>query len=164
MRYRMLETVREFGRMQLVGAGEDEAAQAAVDAAVTTFGRLDVLVNNTGINPAFGALTEIEDAASLSMSRSFRLRPLVTSFIRSRFCRPFVGSSPLESSRMSISRTSLYESVSYHFLLRLTSPTALASLAEGETVLDLGSGGGIDDVTNHRRAAAAAAAAVGGHG
>jgi predicted ATPase/DNA-binding SARP family transcriptional activator len=29
LRYRMLETVREFGRMQLVDAGEDEAAQEA---------------------------------------------------------------------------------------------------------------------------------------
>lgn len=29
MRYRMLETVREFGQMQLVGAGEDRGAQAA---------------------------------------------------------------------------------------------------------------------------------------
>ena len=29
VRYRMLETVREFGRMQLVGAGEDDAARAA---------------------------------------------------------------------------------------------------------------------------------------
>ena len=29
VRYRMLETVREFGRMQLVGAGEDRAAHAA---------------------------------------------------------------------------------------------------------------------------------------
>jgi predicted ATPase/DNA-binding SARP family transcriptional activator len=30
VRYRMLETVREFGRMQLVDAGEDEAAHAAL--------------------------------------------------------------------------------------------------------------------------------------
>jgi len=30
VRYRMLETVREFGRMQLVGAGEDGAAEAAL--------------------------------------------------------------------------------------------------------------------------------------
>ena len=30
VRYRMLETVREFGRMQLVGAGEDAAAEAAL--------------------------------------------------------------------------------------------------------------------------------------
>src|SRR5207244_2425152 len=29
VRYRMLETVREFGRMQLVGAGEDAAAREA---------------------------------------------------------------------------------------------------------------------------------------
>jgi hypothetical protein len=29
VRYRMLETVREFGRMQLTGAGEDESAHAA---------------------------------------------------------------------------------------------------------------------------------------
>lgn len=39
VRYRMLETVREFGRMQLVGAGEDEPAHAAQRAWATAYGR-----------------------------------------------------------------------------------------------------------------------------
>src|SRR5947208_10336219 len=34
--------------------------QEAVGTAVDRFGGLDVLINNTGINPAFGPLTEID--------------------------------------------------------------------------------------------------------
>ena len=45
-------------------ADDPEHQQAAIDTAVRGFGRLDVLVNNTGINPAFGPLTEIDDAAA----------------------------------------------------------------------------------------------------
>jgi NAD(P)-dependent dehydrogenase (short-subunit alcohol dehydrogenase family) len=56
-------------------AGEDVVAVAgraddpdhqdeAIATALREFGRLDVLVNNTGINPAYGRLTEIDDAAA----------------------------------------------------------------------------------------------------
>ena len=47
------------------GAADDpEHQQAAIAAALREFGRLDVLVNNTGINPAYGPLADIEDSAA----------------------------------------------------------------------------------------------------
>jgi NAD(P)-dependent dehydrogenase (short-subunit alcohol dehydrogenase family) len=46
------------------GADDPDHQQEAVDAAVTRFGGLDVLVNNTGINPVYGPLRELEDSAA----------------------------------------------------------------------------------------------------
>jgi NAD(P)-dependent dehydrogenase (short-subunit alcohol dehydrogenase family) len=42
-------------------AADAEHRAQAIETAVRTFGRLDVLVNNTGINPAYGTLTELDD-------------------------------------------------------------------------------------------------------
>lgn len=49
----------------VAGRADDPDHQAeALDRAVREFGRIDVLVNNTGVNPAYGPLTEIEDSAA----------------------------------------------------------------------------------------------------
>jgi NAD(P)-dependent dehydrogenase (short-subunit alcohol dehydrogenase family) len=45
-------------------ADNPDHQQEAVDTAVERFGGLDVLVNNTGINPVYGPLTELEDSAA----------------------------------------------------------------------------------------------------
>lgn len=45
-------------------ADSPEHQEEAVATAVREFGGLDVLVNNTGINPAYGPLTEIDESAA----------------------------------------------------------------------------------------------------
>ncbi len=47
------------------GSSDDaEHRERAVSETMAAFGRLDVLVNNTGVNPVFGPLLEIEPAAA----------------------------------------------------------------------------------------------------
>jgi NAD(P)-dependent dehydrogenase (short-subunit alcohol dehydrogenase family) len=49
----------------VAGRGDDTGHQAdAVAQVVREFGRIDVLVNNTGINPAYGPLTELDESAA----------------------------------------------------------------------------------------------------
>jgi NAD(P)-dependent dehydrogenase (short-subunit alcohol dehydrogenase family) len=49
----------------VAGRADDPDHQAtALERAVQEYGRLDVLVNNTGINPAYGPLTEIDEGAA----------------------------------------------------------------------------------------------------
>jgi len=45
-------------------AQDKEHQQAVVDLALSTWGRLDVLVNNTGINPVYGGLMDLDDDAA----------------------------------------------------------------------------------------------------
>jgi len=48
----------------VAGASDDaEHRDAAVQATIDAFGRLDVLVNNTGINPVYGPLLDMDEAA-----------------------------------------------------------------------------------------------------
>jgi len=56
------------GRERAIGvagrADDPEHREAALAAALAAFGRLDVLVNNTGINPVFGPITEVTPEAA----------------------------------------------------------------------------------------------------
>jgi NAD(P)-dependent dehydrogenase (short-subunit alcohol dehydrogenase family) len=49
----------------VAGRADDSEHQAdAIETAIREFGSLDVLVNNTGINPAYGPLTELDDGVA----------------------------------------------------------------------------------------------------
>lgn len=64
---RLDEAVAELGPNALAIAGkaqDKEHQQHVVDTALQTWGRLDVLVNNTGINPVYGPLMELDDDAA----------------------------------------------------------------------------------------------------
>jgi len=57
--------VGEDRAIAVAGRADDPEHQAeAVQTAVSRFGGLDVLVNNTGINPAFGPLLELDEGAA----------------------------------------------------------------------------------------------------
>lgn len=60
--------ISQLGSSQAVSvaghADDPEHQEDAVATAVREFGRLDVLVNNTGINPAYGPLLSIEESAA----------------------------------------------------------------------------------------------------
>lgn len=62
------EAVRELGTDRAIGiagnAGDADHQLEVVERVIGEWGRLDLLVNNTGINPVYGPLTEIDlDAA-----------------------------------------------------------------------------------------------------
>lgn len=60
-----IETLGSEYALGVAGSADDIAHQAVtVKAAIESFGRLDVLVNNTGINPAYGQLLDLEPAAA----------------------------------------------------------------------------------------------------
>ena len=51
--------------IHVAGRADDaDHQQHAVDATLAAFGRLDVLVNNTGINPAYGSLMDLDEGAA----------------------------------------------------------------------------------------------------
>ncbi len=60
-----LETLGADAARTVAGRGDDpEHQDEAMAVAVREFGRLDVLVNNTGINPVYGPLVQLDQAAA----------------------------------------------------------------------------------------------------
>ncbi|MFI5530746.1 SDR family oxidoreductase [Kitasatospora sp. NPDC051853] len=77
----LAEAVRELGgpdhAIAVAGKSDDPAHQAeAVARTVEQFGRLDHLVNNTGINPVFGSLLDVDQAAAAKILGVNVLAPL----------------------------------------------------------------------------------------
>lgn len=63
--------VAQLGDAALARAGkaqDKEHQEDVVRTALDTWGRLDVLVNNTGINPVFGGLMDLDDSAATKIS------------------------------------------------------------------------------------------------
>lgn len=61
----------------VAGKADDPAHQAeVVERVLDAFGRFDLLVNNTGINPAFGSILDIESAAAAKILAVNVLAPL----------------------------------------------------------------------------------------
>lgn len=61
----------QLGDAALARAGkaqDKEHQEDVVRTALDTWGRLDVLVNNTGINPVFGGLMDLDDSAATKIS------------------------------------------------------------------------------------------------
>jgi NAD(P)-dependent dehydrogenase (short-subunit alcohol dehydrogenase family) len=77
----LAEAVRELGgpkhAIAVAGKADDPAhQQEAVAAALAAFGRLDMLVNNAGINPVFGSILDVEPGAAAKILAVNVLAPL----------------------------------------------------------------------------------------
>ena len=60
-----IEQLGPAAAVAVAGTADDpEHQKEAIGTAVERFGGLDVLVNNTGINPVYGRLTDLDDAAA----------------------------------------------------------------------------------------------------
>ncbi|WP_407639549.1 SDR family oxidoreductase [Kitasatospora azatica] len=77
----LAEAVRDLGgedhAIAVAGKADDpEHQRAAVERTVEAFGRLDLLVNNTGINPVFGPVLDTDPAAAAKILAVNVLGPL----------------------------------------------------------------------------------------
>ncbi|MDH6123784.1 SDR family oxidoreductase [Kitasatospora sp. GP82] len=77
----LAEAVRDLGgpdhAIAVAGKTDDAAhRQEAVNRTVETFGRLDYLVNNTGINPVYGPILDVDPAAAAKILGANVLAPL----------------------------------------------------------------------------------------
>ncbi|WP_329562901.1 SDR family oxidoreductase [Kitasatospora sp. NBC_01266] len=77
----LAEAVRDLGgeahAIAVAGKADDPAhQQAAVEQVMASFGRLDLLVNNTGINPVFGPVLDTDLAAAAKILAVNVLAPL----------------------------------------------------------------------------------------
>ncbi|MCC9307152.1 SDR family oxidoreductase [Kitasatospora sp. RB6PN24] len=67
----------EENAIAVAGKGDDpEHQRAAVDRTIAAFGRLDMLVNNTGINPVYGPVLDTDPAAAAKILAVNVLGPL----------------------------------------------------------------------------------------
>ncbi|GAA2236334.1 MULTISPECIES: SDR family oxidoreductase [Kitasatospora] len=77
----LAEAVRDLGgpenAIAVAGKADDDAhQQEAVQRTIETFGRLDHLVNNTGINPVYGSILDVEPNAAAKILGVNVLAPL----------------------------------------------------------------------------------------